>query len=262
MIFPNIDPIALQLGPLAIRWYSLAYVAGILLGYVAVNWLDRKQPQPLFIAKARDDLIFYGVLGVVLGGRLGYTLFYNLPYYLEHPLGILALWQGGMSFHGGLIGVMVAFYLFARKHQLNYFRVMDYMAVVAPIGLFFGRIANFINGELYGRVTDSPWGMVFPAGGPLPRYPSQLAEAIVEGFVLFIIVFTIARFARGLQYVGRLSGLFLSGYALARMSVECIREPDAQLGFLFAGATMGQLLCIPMLVYGLYLVVTSRRRPV
>ena len=262
MIFPNIDQTAVQLGPLAIRWYSLAYIAGILLGYVMVNWLDRKQPQRLFTDAARDDLIFYGVLGVVLGGRLGYILFYNLPHYLNSPLDALQVWHGGMSFHGGLIGVLTAFYLFARKHGLNYFQVMDFMAVVAPIGLFFGRLANFINGELYGRVTDSSWGMVFPNGGPLPRYPSQLAEALFEGLVLFLIVFAVARYARGLQYIGRMGGLFLSGYAIARMSVEFIREPDAQLGFLYAGATMGQLLCIPMLGYGLYLVVTSGRRPV
>ena len=260
MVFPDISPIAVQLGPLAIRWYSLAYIAGILLGYWVVNWLDHRQPVRFFTDKAKEDMIFYGVLGVVLGGRLGYTLFYNLPYYLDHPLGILAVWKGGMSFHGGLIGVVIAFYLFSRKHRLNYFRVMDYMAVVAPIGLFFGRIANFINGELYGRVTDSPWGMVFPNGGPLPRYPSQLAEALCEGLLLFIILFAVARFGRGLQYVGRLSGVFLIGYAIARIGVEFIREPDAQLGFLFVGATMGQLLCLPMLAYGLYLVVTSGRR--
>lgn len=260
LTFPNIDPVALQLGPLAIRWYSLAYIVGIVLGYYVIGWFDRRQPKRFFTDKAKDDLIFYAVLGVVLGGRLGYLLFYNLPHYLDHPLDALKVWEGGMSFHGGLLGVLTAFYLYARKYKLNYLHVMDYLAIVTPIGLFFGRIANFINGELFGRVTDSPLGMVFPHGGELPRYPSQLFEALSEGLALFIVLFIIARWARGLNYVGRMGGLFLSGYAIARIACEFFREPDAQLGFLYAGATMGQLLSVPMLLGGMYFLVTSRRR--
>lgn len=258
--YPEIDPIALQIGPLAIRWYALAYILGIVLGYRLVTWLDRKTPQPLFNDKAREDLTFYAVLGVVLGGRIGYVLFYNLPHYLAYPLDIAKVWQGGMSFHGGLFGVMAAFYLFCRRHQLPYVRVMDYLALVAPIGLFLGRLANFINGELYGRVTDASWGMIFPHGGPLPRYPSQLMEAASEGLLLFLILLAVALRGQGLRYAGRMSGVFLTGYALARMGCEIFREPDTQLGVLFLGVTMGQLLCLPMLAGGVYLLATSGMR--
>lgn len=262
MIFPNIDPIALQLGPIAIHWYALAYVAGIMFGYYYIGWLDRRQPKPFFHEKAKDDLIFYAVLGVLLGGRLGYILFYNLPFYLDHPAAIVKIWQGGMSFHGGLIGVLLAYAAFARKYQLSWLHVMDYLAAATPIGLFFGRIANFVNGELYGRVTDSPWGMVFPKGGPLPRYPSQLFEAALEGLVLFVVLLIVVLATRALRYRGLLGGMFLAGYGMARFTVEYFREPDEQLGFLAFGATMGQLLCVPMILGGLVLVATARRRPV
>lgn len=262
LTYPNINPIAFKLGPLTIRWYALAYLAGIILGDRYVRYLDNRQPVRFFNDKARDDLMFYAVLGVVLGGRIGYVLFYNLPHYASHPLEALELWHGGMSFHGGLLGVITAFYLYARRYKQPYVQVMDYLAAAAPIGLFFGRMANFINGELYGRVTDSPLGMVFPNGGDLPRYPSQLFEALGEGLILFLILFIAIRYFRALDYVGRVSGLFLCGYAIARLSVEFFREPDTQIGFLVGGITMGQTLSIPMLLLGLYLCVTSRRRAV
>lgn len=261
MQFPNIDPIALQLGPIAIHWYALAYVVGIIIGYYYVSWIDAKQPKKFFSEKAKDDLIFYAVLGVLLGGRIGYILFYNFEFFLAHPLDALKIWQGGMSFHGGMLGVFMAYWLFARKYQLSWLHIMDYLATAAPIGLFFGRLANFVNGELYGRVTESSWGMVFPRGGPLPRHPSQLYEAGLEGIVLFIVLFIVAVPLRGLRYVGLVGGTFVMGYGLARFTVEFFREPDEQLGFLAFGATMGQLLCLPMIALGLYLVLTAKKRP-
>ncbi len=263
MDFPNIDPIALEIGPLVIRWYALSYVVGIMLGYVYVNWLDRLQAKREGIAtyfsdKARDDLIMYAVLGIILGGRLGYILFYNFPYYIDNPMHILRVWEGGMSFHGGLLGIFVAYYLFARKYQLKWLRIMDYLAVATPIGLFFGRLANFINGELYGRITDSNWGMVFPHSDGMPRHASQLYEATFEGLVLFIILFLVATRTRALQYVGLVGGLFLAGYGISRFGIEFFREPDAQLGFIVGSLSMGQLLCVPMIAVGLWLAVTAK----
>ena len=258
MHFPDINPIALQLGPLAIHWYALAYVAGILLGYYYVSWLNRKRP--FFSEKAKDDLIFYAVLGVLLGGRIGYVLFYNLPYFIAHPVEILHVWQGGMSFHGGLCGIFIAFYFFARKYALPWLGVMDYLAAATPIGLFFGRLANFVNGELFGRVTDAPWGVIFPRGGPEPRHPSQMYEAGLEGLLLFIILFFLARTGKIFQWRGRLGGVFVLGYGIARFTVEFFRQPDAQIGFLFGGITMGQLLCIPMIVFGAWLVISAKFR--
>lgn len=262
MNFPNIDPIALQLGPIAIHWYALAYVAGIIIGYHYVSWLDRRQPVRFFSEKAKDDLIFFAVLGVLLGGRIGYILFYNLPFFAGHPLEALKIWQGGMSFHGGLLGVFVAYWLFARKYKISWLHIMDYLAAATPIGLLLGRIANFINGELFGRVTDSRFGMVFPEGGPLPRHPSQLYEAGLEGLVLFVLLFVLCVGTKALRYTGLVGGMFLAGYGIARFTVEFFREPDAQLGFLAFGATMGQLLCLPMIAFGLWLVATAKKRPI
>ncbi len=263
MIFPDIDPVALELGPLVIRWYALSYVVGILLAYVYVNWLDRLQAArenipTYFNDKARDDLIMYAVLGIILGGRIGYILFYNLPYYMGHPVEILHIWQGGMSFHGGLLGIFAAYYLFARKYKLQWLRIMDYLATAAPMGLFFGRLANFVNGELYGRVTDSSWGMIFPQSDGLPRHPSQLYEATFEGLVLFIILYFVSTRTRALQYVGLVGGLFLAGYGIARFGVEFFREPDAQLGFILGPLSMGQMLCLPMIAAGLWLAFTAK----
>lgn len=262
MLFPDIDPIALTLGPLVIRWYALAYVAGILLGYQYIAWLDKKQPQPFFTDRARDDLIVYAVAGIILGGRIGYVLFYNLHYYLSNPADIAAIWHGGMSFHGGLLGIFVAFYLHARRHGLAWLRLMDFLAVATPIGLFFGRCANFVNGELYGRATDAPWGMVFPGGGPLPRHPSQLYEAGLEGLLLFIVLYIVAVHTRALHYRGVLGGIFLAGYGLSRFIVEFFREPDAQLGTFAYGISMGQILCIPMVLVGLWVLCTAYKKPV
>lgn len=259
--FPTIDPVALYIGPipylemtLAIRWYSLAYIAGIVIGWWYVAREHARKPIPNLSKNALDDIITWAVIGVVGGGRLGYVLFYKPGYYLENPSQILHLWEGGMSFHGGLLGVIIAFILFARKHKVRFFQLIDIIACATPIGLFFGRLANFINGELYGRTTDAPWGMVFPGGGDLPRHPSQLYEAALEGVVLFAILYYMLKFTNARDKPGMLGGTFIAGYAVARMIVEFFREPDDFLGYLFGFVTMGQLLCLPMLVYGLYLI--------
>lgn len=256
--FPDIDPVAIAIGPVVIRWYALAYLAGIALGWTYIGAQIRRMPHPPLSAKQLEDLVFWAVLGVMLGGRLGYVLFYNAPYYLEHPQEMLMVWQGGMAFHGGMLGVIAAFYLFCRRRGLSFLRVMDLAATATPIGLFLGRLANFINGELYGRVTDSPVGMVFPQGGPYPRHPSQLYEAALEGLVLFVLLWFLARHTRAYARPGLLSGVFLGGYGLARFTVEFFREPDEQLGLLAFGLSMGQLLCLPMMLLGAYLIVRSR----
>ena len=257
--FPAIDPVLISIGPFAIRWYALAYIVGIVLGWRLVRRLVQRpgwQPTP----EAIDDLVFYVTLGIILGGRIGYVLFYQPGHYLTQPLDMLAVWRGGMSFHGGLLGVLIATWLFARKRGYAFFELTDALAVATPIGLFLGRIANFINAELWGRVTDMPWGVVFPTAGPEPRHPSQLYEAGLEGLVLFAVMLWFARQPYGPTVRGRLSGIFLIGYALARILVEFFREPDVQIGFLFGGITMGQLLSLPMLAFGVFLVARAGRR--
>lgn len=261
LTFPEIDPVALQLGPLAIRWYSLAYLGGVLLGWFLVGHLNKKRTPLTLDKKAMDDIMVYAILGIVLGGRLGYVLFYKPGHYLANPMEILTVWQGGMSFHGGLLGMIGAMALFCRKYKVQFFALMDLLAVAAPIGIFLGRMANFINGELFGRVTDSEWGMVFPHGGPLPRYPSQLIEAGLEGAVLFILLLALAFGTGLLQRTGRLAGVFLVGYCIARSVSELFREPDSFIGFLPGGFTMGQLLSLPMLLMGLYLLLRRAPRP-
>jgi len=258
MDFPNISPVAFEIGPLAIRWYALAYVAGIILAQYLLLKLDDRRATPLLSKEARDNLILYAVLGIILGGRLGYVLFYNAEYYLANPQDILAVWHGGMSFHGGLIGVTLAFWLLARRYKISFLSLMDRIAVVAPIGLFFGRLANFVNGELYGRVTDMPWGIIFPHGGAVPRHPSQLYEAALEGLLLFIVLWTMATRSNALAKPGALAGLFIMGYGIARFTIEFFREPDTQLGLLAGGLSMGQLLCLPMIALGLWLVTRAR----
>lgn len=248
--YPAIDPIALQIGPLAIRWYSLAYLAGILLGWWLILSLHRRRPIGGMTKQALDDMILWAVAGIVIGGRLGYVIFYKPSYYLSHPVEIFYLWQGGMSFHGGMLGTILAFWWFSRTYRARFLEVMDAVACVAPLGIFFGRIANFINGELFGRVTDPRFGMVFPHGGDQPRHPSQLYEAALEGLLLFAVLYGLARFTRAREKVGLISGLFLVGYGMARMFCEQFREPDDYIGFLAAGLTMGQWLCVPMLVVG------------
>jgi phosphatidylglycerol:prolipoprotein diacylglycerol transferase len=258
--FPAIDPVAIALGPFAIRWYALSYIAGLLLGWRYCLWLSDRPPG--FVRRRDiDDFLVWATLGVVLGGRLGYVLFYNSGYYLAHPLEALYLWHGGMSFHGGAIGVTVAIWLFTRARGLPCLAFGDIVCAAVPIGLFFGRIANFINGELFGRVTDVPWAMVFPAGGPLPRHPSQLYEAVCEGLLLFLLLLAAER-GGARRHPGMLGGIFLAGYAVARMSGELFRQPDAQLGFLIFGLTMGQLLSIPLLLAGIALILWAWRRPV
>ena len=255
--FPAIDPVLIQIGPFAIRWYALAYIASLLLGWRYVRWLSGLPPR-VMTREQVDDLLVWITLGVILGGRLGYVLFYKPGYYLYHPLEALALWHGGMSFHGGLIGVLLAGCLFARKHNLHPLRVGDLVATATPIGLFFGRLANFINGELFGRPSDVSWAMVFPHGGPLPRHPSQLYEAALEGLLLFVVLFALAQSPAIRARPGMLGGIFLAGYGLARITAELFREPDAHLGFLLGAVTMGQVLSVPMILLGAFLILRAR----
>ncbi len=254
--FPNIDPIALSIGPVAIRWYALAYMAGILIGWWYLIQINKKEPI-VFTKKALEDIVVWTTAGIILGGRLGYVLFYNPVYYASHPLEALQIWHGGMSFHGGMVGLGLAILMLCRREKIPFLRAIDLVVCVAPIGIFFGRIANFINGELYGRVTDVPWGMVFPNGGPLPRHPSQLYQAGLEGLMVTVIL-AIAVHTPLRQKAGALSGLFLIGYSLSRIVMELFREPDAQLGFIFGQFTMGQLLSVPMALLGIYLVFRKR----
>ncbi|MBL8703617.1 MAG: prolipoprotein diacylglyceryl transferase [Rhodospirillales bacterium] len=256
--FPQIDPIAVQLGPLAVRWYALAYIAGIVLGWQYALKLCREMPK-LVTPQQMDDFIVWLTLGIILGGRVGYVLFYNPLYFLQNPGEILQLWHGGMSFHGGLGGVLLAMLLFARKRGIKFFALADVVAVCVPFGLFFGRLANFVNGELFGRTTDVPWAMVFPNGGPSPRHPSQLYEAALEGVVLFAVLWLLMRMGAR-EKPGIISGAFLIGYGLGRFVVEFAREPDAQLGYLSLGLTMGQYLTLPMLAFGAALIVWANKR--
>lgn len=257
--FPDIDPVALQLGPVGIRWYALAYLAGFVLGWQLVMKLARQNsgpPQP----KDFDDFLVWAVIGTVLGGRLGYVLFYQPAHYLGAPWEALQIWHGGMSFHGGMLGVLLATVLFTRLRKIPFLAFADLIACVAPIGLFFGRLANFVNDELYGRVTSVPWAVLFPRGGFLPRHPSQLYEAALEGAVLLGLLLLCAQQPWVRQRPGLLLGLFMTGYAAFRSFVELFREPDAQIGLLFGAFTMGQLLSLPMLLGGVSLVLWVMRR--
>ncbi|WP_284734741.1 prolipoprotein diacylglyceryl transferase [Sphingosinicella terrae] len=257
----GLSPIALDLGFFQLRWYSLAYLAGIVLGW----WYLMKllgQPGAPMARRHADDMVFYATLGIILGGRLGYVLFYRPLYYLQNPIEIPQLWDGGMSFHGGVIGVTLGILWMARQHKLDWLRIHDYVACCVPFGLFLGRVANFVNGELWGRTTDVPWAIVFPDGGPFPRHPSQLYEALLEGIVLFLILWYMFWRTRARYQPGRLVGAFLLVYGLSRFFVEFFREADAQL-MEFARMThlhMGQWLSLPMILGGLYLVLTAGRR--
>jgi phosphatidylglycerol---prolipoprotein diacylglyceryl transferase len=255
--FPDINPVAVSLGPFAIRWYALAYIAGLVIGWRYCLALAGRPPY-LVRRQDIDDFLVWATLGVVLGGRIGYVLFYNPGYYVAHPLQAFYVWHGGMSFHGGALGVTIALILFTRACGIRLFVFSDIIIEAVPIGLFFGRIANFINGELYGRPTTVPWAIVFPNGGPVPRHPSQLYEAFCEGILLFLLLFVAER--HGVRRSpGVETGLFLAGYAVARMSGELFRQPDSQLGYLIFGTTMGQLLSIPVLVAGIAIILWSRR---
>ena len=258
--FPAIDPVAISLGPFAIRWYALAYIVGLLVGWRYCLALAGRTPY-LVGRQDADEFLVWATLGVVLGGRIGYVLFYKPGYYINHPVEALHVWHGGMSFHGGALGVTLAIILFTRARRIPLFAFSDIITEAIPIGLFFGRIANFINGELYGRPTTVPWAFIFPNGGPVPRHPSQLYEAFCEGVLLFFLLFAAERL-RARQRPGAVTGLFLVGYAAARMSGELFREPDPQLGFLIFGTTMGQLLSIPLLIAGILIIAWALRAPV
>ena len=255
--FPSIDPVAVSLGPLVIRWYALAYIAGLLLGWRYCRYLAARGGP--VSPDAFDDFLTWATFGVVLGGRLGYALFYKPAYYLAHPLEILEVWQGGMSYHGGMIGVLLAIYFYARHHKISGLALGDLVASATPIGLFFGRLANFINGELFGRPSNAPWAMAFPAGGPQPRHPSQLYEAALEGLLLFVLLAWLARKPDLRARHGLIGGVFLAGYGVARIVAEFFREPDSFLGFFAFGTTWGQWLSLPMVVAGLVLILRAKR---
>jgi phosphatidylglycerol:prolipoprotein diacylglycerol transferase len=257
LVFPNIDPVAIQIGPFAIKWYALAYIAGIVLGWRLLKRLARVPPRAMSDQQA-DDFVVWATLGVVLGGRIGYVLFYRPGHFLFHPWEIPMLWQGGMSFHGGLIGVLLAIWWFGRSNGIPFLTLGDGVAAVTPIGLFFGRIANFVNGELWGRVSDAPWAMVFPTGGPLPRHPSQLYQAFFEGVCLFAATMAFAWRPAFRARAGFVGGVFILGYAIARIVGELFREPDAQLGYILGFITMGQILSLPMVAIGAWLIVNAR----
>jgi phosphatidylglycerol:prolipoprotein diacylglycerol transferase len=257
---PELNPVALQLGPLAIRWYSLAYIAGILF---TMFWLKKcNEKSNLMSQKAYDDWLMWAVFSILLGGRFGYVFFYNFSYFINHPLEIFAFWQGGMSFHGGLLGAIFGMWLFAKKYKIDVMKLWDVLAVAAPIGLFFGRLANFVNMELYGRVTGSDYGIIFPNAGELPRHPSQLYEASLEGIAMFVILFCLQRYIKIAQNRGFLSGMFLTLYGCFRILIENFREPDQQLGFIFGEMTMGQLLSLPPIFIGLLMIFFAVRQKI
>lgn len=263
--FPNIDPVAFSIGPFEVRWYALAYIAGLLFAIwyakrlvaTPALWADRK---PTATPAQVDDLFVWIALGVILGGRLGYVLFYNPLHFLANPLDIFRMWEGGMSFHGGFLGVVVALLIYGRRHGMTLDRLLDLGAAATPVGLGLGRLANFINGELYGRAGDVPWAMIFPNDPQqIPRHPSQLYEGLLEGLVLFVIIRIATHRFQALAHPGRASGLFALGYGLSRIIVEFFREPDAQLGYFFGFITMGMILSLPLVAVGIWLLLRSRR---
>ncbi|MCL5260220.1 MAG: prolipoprotein diacylglyceryl transferase [Gammaproteobacteria bacterium] len=252
LTYPQLNPIALSIGPIKIYWYGLMYLAGFLIAWLLAK-VRVKNFNLNWTSEQASDFIFYCAIGVILGGRIGYILFYGLSFLRTDPLFIFKVWQGGMSFHGGLIGVLIALGFFARKTHKSFLELIDFTAPLAPIGLALGRVANFINGELLGRITTQPWGMIFPNGGDLPRHPSQLYEAFLEGIVLFIVIWVYSMKPRP---KGKVSGLFLLLYGVIRFSVEFFRAPDQQLGFIaFNWLTMGQLLSLPMILFGIILLI-------
>jgi phosphatidylglycerol:prolipoprotein diacylglycerol transferase len=265
LAFPNIDPVAFSIGPFSIKWYALAYVAGLVFAVWYIKRLVRNESlwcgkPPTLSPQQADDLFLWITLGVILGGRLGYVLFYKPIYYLSHPLEIFALWQGGMSFHGGFLGVAIACFIYGRNHGVGLDRLLDLGAAATPAGLGLGRLANFINAELYGRPTDAPWAMVFPTDPmQLPRHPSQLYEAFLEGIVLFAAVRFATHKFKALAYPGRASAVFAIGYGLSRIVSEFFREPDAHIGYLGGMFTMGMLLSLPLLAVGTWLALRSRK---
>ena len=263
--FPDIDPVALSLGPIEIRWYALAYLAGFLLGWQYALYLagldsERKDHVKRIVKTVIDDFLPWAILGVIIGGRLGYVLFYQPEMYWHDPLQVPQIWRGGMSFHGGALGMIGAMIIYSYAKKLPLLRLTDVVCCAVPIGLFFGRLANFINGELFGRETYVSWGVIFPRGGDFPRHPSQLYEAGLEGLLLFLILWLLARRQGVRDKPGLLSGVFLIGYGVARSFAELYREPDIQIGLIAGAVTMGQILCVPMILGGLVLAVYAMRR--
>ena len=261
LLFPQFNPVLVHLGPIAIRWYALAYISSLLLGWRIMRRLVERSPA-VATPLQTDDFLTWATLGVVLGGRLGYVLFYQPGRFLEQPATIFAVWEGGMSFHGGALGVVVALIIYCWKNKIPLLGFADRIAVVTPIGLGLGRVANFINGELWGRPAPDwlPWAMIFPQAGPEPRHPSQIYQALMEGLLLFILLWVLSRREAIRARFGFLTGTFLVGYAIARSIGELFRQPDAFLGYLYDGATMGQLLSIPMLLVGLVLMIRAHPR--
>ena len=252
MNFPAIDPIAFTIGPLAVRWYSLSYIIGILIGLILINKFIINYKKNI-TKNDVYDLLNYLILGIIIGGRLGYVFFYNLEFYFYNPFEILKIWNGGMSFHGAVVGIIISIGWFSSKNNKSFFDLTDIICLVSPIGIFFGRIANFINGELYGKVTDHKFGIIFPRGGELPRHPSQLYEAFFEGLILFIILNCLFFFTNLKSKSGIISSLFLILYGIFRFFIETLREPDAHIGLLWNLLSMGQLLCVPMIASGIIL---------
>ncbi|GGB02623.1 prolipoprotein diacylglyceryl transferase [Agarivorans gilvus] len=254
--FPEIDPIAISIGPLAVRWYGLMY----LFGFLFALWLGGRladKPKSGWTRAEVSDLLFYCFIGVILGGRVGYVLFYQFPHFLDDPLYLFKIWTGGMSFHGGLLGVITAMLWFAKKTKRHFFTVADFIAPLIPFGLATGRLGNFINGELWGRATDMPWGMVFPSGGPIARHPSQLYEFALEGVLLLLLLLA---YAKRKPPMGAVSGAFLLGYGCFRFIIEFFREPDSHLGLLSFGMSMGQILSLPMIIFGGIFIAWAYRR--
>lgn len=264
--FPDIDPVIISLGPVDLRWYGLSYVLSILLGWGYTKillqrpnlWQNNTAPMQVIDV---DDFVLWAAIAIVAGGRLGYIIFYDFATLLENPARIIQVWNGGMSFHGGFTGVFLAMLIFARLRKINVWSLFDVVCAAAPIGIFFGRIANFINGELWGRLSPAPWAMIFPEGGPFPRHPSQLYEAILEGLFLFILLAIMCFVFKKLKQPGFVAGMFVAGYGSARIIVEFFREPDTHIGFLFGGwVTMGMVLSLPLLAVGIWGMLTAKSR--
>lgn len=253
ILFPHIDPVIFSIGPVSIHWYSIAYVLGIIFAHWYLHKVDKYK---VFNRKFHDSLLSWSIVGVVLGGRIGYIIIYNLSYYLNSPVEMFKIWHGGMSFHGGLIGCIIAITVVCKRHNISALLVMDLLACAAPIGLFLGRIANFINGELYGRVTDLSWGVIFPEDA-LARHPSQLYEAVGEGLLLFIVLNLLLFFTNLRSYKGALTGIGMTFYAIIRFLIEFFREPDPQIGYLLFNLTVGQLLSIPMVIIGMTITIVG-----
>jgi len=264
MFIHNFDPVLIDLGFFQIRWYSTAYILGILIGWIYANRIIKSTTNNQYnfkqIATEQfDDLIIYLVIGIILGGRLGYVIFYNLDYYSQNLLEIFKLWQGGMSFHGGLLGVVISIFIFSKKTQINFFKFSDIISCAAPIGILLGRIANFINGELYGKITTFSWGVIFPNGGNMPRHPSQLYEAVLEGVFLFLIINYLALKKKFLYRTGYISGIFLILYSILRIFSEIFREPDIHIGLLFNYFSTGTLLSLITIIFGLFIILFIKK---